>query len=398
MRKKVILLVLSILVVLAIAVPRIPWISAGLREIVVPEMEEATGKKVSIEKISLNLFPLFIEAKGVRVYDEGGALVDAKRVKGYIDIGGIFGRRISIHRLALFEPAVNIERVKLEDVIRHVRAYLEKEKKPAFKVKINVVEVIKGRIFFRDEAAKSSVELRELSGEFITGEKQRLVVQIKGFGLEKEGWPKIVSDIEAAAVLKEDELEVKRLEIESFGSKLTGEGTYSRGKGTLKTNLALIVDSVKRLLNLKERGEGRISVKGEIRMGSEERKKEGGKGISLPDLRTVVLDLKVSGELYIQTLMELLKVKDRIEGFVNLQGEISGPLSDIKGKAKARLQKGNLYGVDIDSLTCDILYADKVMQFENGSAFLYNGKGRAEAAIHLPVVDFYSLHVRVESV
>ena len=72
----------------------------------------------------------------------------------------------------------------------------------------------------------------------------------------------------------------------------------------------------------------------------------------MPGLDNIFVDLKLEGDLYIQTLMELLKVSERIEGLIDFDGEITGPLSDFTGRARARLQKGNLYTVDIDSLKC----------------------------------------------
>ncbi len=84
------------------------------------------------------------------------------------------------------------------------------------------------------------------------------------------------------------------------------------------------------------------------------------------DGRILLLELKLGGDFYVQTLMELLSVTEKIEGLVDFQGEITGPLSNISGKAKARLRKGNLFSVDIDSLTCEVLYQNGVMKFENG--------------------------------
>jgi len=37
------------------------------------------------QSITLNLFPLFIEAKGIKVFDEGIEIVHLPRVKGYVE-------------------------------------------------------------------------------------------------------------------------------------------------------------------------------------------------------------------------------------------------------------------------------------------------------------------------
>ncbi|MDQ7787252.1 MAG: translocation/assembly module TamB domain-containing protein [Thermodesulfovibrionales bacterium] len=403
MKKIGLFLILIFFLGLAIIVPRIPQISDTLKGVLIPELEDITGEKVVVENISLNLFPLFFEAKGVRLLDEQGTpLVNAGRVKAYVDLGGIFSKRITLYRLVFYSPEISIGKQKLEEIIKHVQAYLEEEKKKDFKVKITVIEVRKGMVLVKDEPAKSALTIQGLSGEFITGEKQRLSAEVQNLVFEKEAWPRIVCDIQAAVVFRKDALEIKRLKVGAYGSKFTAEGAYSRGKGSLKTGLALIVNSVKRLFGLIERGEGRISAKGEIKIVPAKQKatmiRGERKGLELPELQNIFLDLKLSGDLYLQTLMELLKVKDQLEGLVDFQGEITGPLTDISGNAKAKLQQGNLYGVDIDTLSCNILYKDRIMKFENGAALLYNGKGQAEALIHLPIVDFYSLRVRFQSV
>jgi hypothetical protein len=402
--KKIGLLLLLIFVLgLAIVVPRIPQISDTLKGVLIPEIEEITGERVAVETISLNLFPLFIQAKGIRLLDEQGTpLVNAGRAKAYVDLGGIFSQRITLYRLVFYDPEISIEKQKLEEIIKHVQAYLEKETKKDFEVKINVIEVIKGKVLIRDEIGKGKVEIQGLTGEFITGEKQRVSAQVKEFVLEKDLWPRIVCDIDAAVSFKGDTIELKKLEISAYGSKFSGEGTYAHGKGFLKTSLELLMSSVKRLFGLTEPDEGRISASGELQIVPDKQQgvviKGEKEGLSVPELKNIFVDLKLSGEFYLQMLMELLKVKDQLEGVVNFQGEITGPLTDIAGSAKAKLKQGNLYGVDIDSLACDISYKDRVMKFENGSASLYNGKGQAEASIHLPVVDFYSLRVSVQSV
>ncbi len=96
--------------------------------------------------------------------------------------------------------------------------------------------------------------------------------------------------------------------------------------------------------------------------------------------------------------MELVKVKEKLEGLIDVDGTITGRLNNISGKGKARLQKGNLYNVDIDELTCEVLYKDGVMDFKNGVGRIYNGTAEAAASIHLPVVDFFSLNVKFHSV
>ena len=379
------------------------YVSDTLKGIVVPELESATGEKVTARKISINILPLFIEAQDLIVSDSSGdRIVNAGKVRGYVSLAGIFNKQITLQRLVVDGPDIRTERKQLTGIIEHVRKYLEQERKDVLKVKIRVVEVVKGAVLLNDQKAKGNAGINGLSGEFITGETPRLFAKVQELVIDKEGWPKIVCDLNTALTFQKDRIEIKKLEVGAYGSRFRGAGTYAGGKGKLTTEISLIMDSLKRLFHLGQRGEGRVSVKGDIKLGQDAsrvpslsmRQDE----FHFKGLGDIVVDLKLGGKFYLQTLMELLKVKEDLEGLVDFQGEITGRLNDISGKAKAKLQNGRLYGVDVDSLKCDVLYKDGVMDFQNGSADLYHGSAEAHASIHLPVVDFFALNVKFHTI
>jgi autotransporter translocation and assembly factor TamB/intracellular sulfur oxidation DsrE/DsrF family protein len=385
---------LAFIIGLTIFIARGPHVSNTLKKIILPELEAALGQRVTVRKIYINMFPLFIGAEDIKVFDEdGNRIVFADKVKGYIELSGLLNRHLSIRRLVIKEPAVSTNRKQVDEILKNVKTYLEKDTGAIFKVKIKVIEVTNGIAYLRDEQNKGSLDIKGFSGEIITGKNQRLQTSIKELGIEKAGWPKIKCDVKASVLLMSDRVEIKDLEVGSYGSRFKGEGIYSGGKGRLKTHIVMIVDSVKRIFNLRQKGEGRISAKGEIIL---EGIQESAPTVQL--LKNIVVNLKLDGNFYIQTLMEVLKVKEKLEGLVDFQGEIAGHLSDISGKAKAKLQNGNLFGVDIDSLVCDVLYKDGVMRFDKGRASLYNGAAEAHASIRLPVVDYFTLDVQFQSV
>ncbi len=378
------------------------YVSDTLKGLIIPELETATGRKVKAPYISVNIFPLFIEVKNMKVSDpSGNAVVNTKKVKGYISLSGIFNRQLILQRLVIEEPSLVSDNRQLDEIIRHVRAYLEQERDLPLKVKIKVVEVTRGDVYLTDKELKARAGVKGLSGEYIIGDNQRLKASVKELTIDKRDWPKINCDISASVVFKKDRIEIKRLEIGAYGSRFTGEGHYAGGKGTFKAGIDLIVDSIKRMFHLVQKGDGRIAAKGEIWLGRDEAGppsiKTPQEGVPLKGLKDVFLNLKIGGDFYLQTLMELLTVKEKLEGLVDFQGTITGRLDDISGKGKARMRKGNLYGVDIDEVICDVIYKDGLMDFNNGLGRLYNGTAEANASIKLPVVDFFSLNVKFNS-
>lgn len=389
-----------------------PAISSALKNAIIPELKGLFGEEILIGDLHLNLFPLSVEAKDVAVSDENGKqIVTAGKVKAYVGLAGLPNRTISLRRLVLKELQVSADRQKIEEVIRHVKAYLEKERKDALKVKVKAIEVASGGFHISDDELKGLIDSRGFSGEIILGETQRIKAIAHNLIIERESWPKITCDFSSAVVLKHNSIEIKQLQVGAFGSTFKGEGTYAQGKGAVRTQLFLLIQSVKQFFGLKEKGDGQITAQGEVRIAphtqsvtslSAERMSPPSRlqteKVGMPGIEDVSVDLDVDGEFYIQTLMELLHVEEQLEGLVAFDGEITGPLLDITGKARAKLTKGNLFTVDIDSLKFTIAYKDGVMRFQNGYGILYNGTASADASIHLPVVDHYSVNVKFQSI
>jgi translocation and assembly module TamB len=397
-RKKIIrflyLLFFSIIIGLVILFTRGPNISNILKKAILPELEVALQQKVIAKKIYINIFPLFIEAKDIKVFDENGTrILFAKRVKGYIEPLGLLQKRISIRRLVIKEPDLSSDKGHLDKVIENVKAYLKKESEFPFKVRIKVVEVSEGAASLQAEDLKTFLGIKGFSSEVILSKNPKLTISIKQFDVRKEGLPELTGDITALLVLRQNEIEIKKLIIGSYGSEIKAAGLYSNGKGTLKSKVALVVDSMKRILHLKQKGEGKIFAEGEIQVENLQHP-----DFSLNRWGDISINLQLKGDFYIQTLMEVLKVQEKIEGLVDFQGEIKGKLSDISGQAKARLRKGNLFGVEIDTLRCEVTYDDGLMRFTNADADLYNGHAKAEASINLPIVEPFTLNIQFDSI
>ncbi|MEW6109280.1 MAG: translocation/assembly module TamB domain-containing protein [Nitrospirota bacterium] len=372
------IIALALLIGIAIFFLRGPYISNALKKIILPELELASGKNIIAKKIYINIFPLFIEAKGLKVFDENGErIIYANRVKAYIDLSGLLNRNIKIRRLVIKEPEITADRKQIEEILKNVKTYLEKERETPIKVKVIAVEVQHGRTDLRDDAVKTASGIKEINGEIILSETPRIRASAREIKITKEGWPEIKWDADVILVLKDGTVQINRFIISSLGSSLTASGEYREDTLNLKTTIKMMLASIKNIFKLQKSGEGNIRAAGEIKYAG----------------KTVLLDLKLEGRFYLQTLMELLKVKEKIEGLVDVNGEIKGPINDITGKGAATLHQGNLFNVEADYLKCEISYADGEMKFSGGESRLYNGQAKASASIRLPVVDFFTLDI-----
>lgn len=367
-----------------IFISRGPYISNALKRIILPELENMTGRKVIAQKIYLNIFPLFVEARGVKFFDEeGNRVLTAERVKGYVGLSGLLRKELVLKRVVVIEPEIWTDRNRLNDIIEKVKAYLAIENPKKIKVKAEVIEVRNGGFSFYDAGYNAVITGEKVSGEVLLGDVPEMKIDIKNLISNIKDFPEFKSEISGILLFRKDGIDIKNITLNAYGSQLQAEGSYSSGnKGALRADLSLVIDSIKKIFGLKREGEGKIAAKGNIKFG------EG----------PLVVDLRLKGSFYLETLMELLEVEERVEGLVDFDGKISGPITDITGSADARLRKGNLFDVDIEDLRCKVSYKDGIMNFKDGKGILYNGRAEAEVSIELPDVEHYSVWVKFRDV
>jgi autotransporter translocation and assembly factor TamB len=384
-KKKRLALFFVAMVVFGIAavVLRGPYISNTLKKVILPELEMACGRQVTVRRIYLNLFPLFAEARDVKVFDDSGNLIlSVPMAKAYVNLSGLVSQEIIIRRLVIKDPELVISRKQAEVIIRNISAYLARERKTAVKVKIRTVEVRHGNLAVSDESQRLASRMQGLNGEIIIGNVQKINASSEKVIIKKGDWPEITADVSTSVVVKGEMLQIRRLVVRSFGSTVSGSGEYAGKKGTLKTRIELFLSTVKRIFNLERDGTGKVSATGTVTYLD----------------RKIGLDLKVSGNFYLQTLMELLKVKDKIEGYADVKGEVKGPLDDLRGQGTLKVRNGDFYDVAVDSLKCNVAYTGGQMRFTAGVGRLYNGRAKVAVMIHLPVVNFYTVAVDFEDV
>ncbi len=377
--KKYSLLTTALLITLVIALAlRGPHVSNTLKKVILPELEHATGKRVIAQKIYVNIFPLFIEAKGLKIFDEdGNKILLAQRVKAYLDISGLFSRAVTIRRLVIREPVIEASEEQAEAIGKNIRDYLASTRKDALKVKVVALELQQCKADLRSEGLKTALAINGLSGEAILGESQRIRVDAKSVSVHREGLPKLTATLTGQATVKGDTLTIGKIGLTTHGTQVTAEGTAGQGEAVLKTAATVLVSSIKELFGLQKSGEGTIKVNGTVHYAKE----------------NTNLDLSLAGHFYLETLMELLKVNEKLEGQVAFKGAVKGPLRDIVAKGNAVMTRGNLYHVEIDKLACKVVYEKGVMRFLDGDGTLYNGRAKASASIALPVVNQFTLDI-----
>lgn len=363
-------------------------LSNELKRLILPEIELATGKRITIQKISINPIPLFVEIKNSSAFDDqGNRFFKLNKAKVYISLSGLLKKEIVIKKIFLKEPTLSINRTEAESILRNIEEYLSKETKMPFKIKVKSIDIENGNFDISDNGIKILAE--KLNSDITLTNVPRIKLSTKHFKIIKDKLIEHPFMIEALFWIKENYIDIKSLHLFYNGSKAKISGGFGleRSNMELTTRVELFIKSVKDIFKLRSKGDGEITATGKI---STENIKEG--------IKNVFIDMNLRGDLYLETLMEFLNVKEDLNGYLSFDGEIKGYLHGLQGKAKSTLKKGRLFGVLVDELKCDVLYEKGTMSFTNGISRLYGGFGYAEAKINLPVVDFYSVKVKVKDI
>jgi hypothetical protein len=393
-RNIVILSAVAAVLAITILFSRGPNVSNFLKELILPELSAATGRQVTAGKIYINLFPLFIEARDIRVFEKGNEILYVPRAKGYVGISGLLRKKLVLRRLMLKGPDLKTDSATLEDIIDKVKKYLALERKTPIKVEVRAIFLDEGRFVlgykegsFRGSGFSAEAVLNARKN-FLIGRRAapRISFALKELTSTVKGWPRMKSEIKGSFSVKDDSVDIRGLQIGFYGSLINTSGTFFLKKdSSLRVRLGLLTESFRKIFGLKQPGEGNISVKGTVR-------------IVKKDLARSVLDLDLDGSFYVQTLLELLKVTEPVKGLVDFSGSLKGPVNHLAGEAKARLRKGNLYDVQVDDLRCRVRYADGKLDFQEGKAALYNGRAEAKAIVSIVGDGFYSLDVSFSDV
>ncbi|MBI5212664.1 MAG: translocation/assembly module TamB domain-containing protein [Nitrospirae bacterium] len=391
MKKRVIyIIVLTLFLGMFFYALRGPDISNALKKLILPELELATGKKFIAQKIYVNLLPFFIEMKHVKAFDENGnRILTAERVKGYIGLSGLLRKEVVIKRLAIKELELHSNREKIEEIAQSIKKYLSEESKIPFKVIIKSIDIAYADISIQYSRPRpDAISIEDMNAEIVLSDTPRFRISSKGIKFIKEGFPELSGSMESYFFLKGNRIDFKTLKLISHGSEIKASGAFDMDKpsGEFKIETDLFAASVKKLFDLKNKGDGKISAQGSIKFDG------------LKSYDKIVVDLKLKGDMYLETLMELLRVEERLEGRLSFDGELKGNLNNLRGRAKAGLDNGNLFDVDVDRLTCNVSYQNGTMKFADGDARLYKGTAGVEAMIKLPDVNYYSFKVKAMDV
>lgn len=386
--KKIIIAFLLIIFLSAFLFLRTQYISDTLKGIIFPEIESILGGKVTADKLYINPFPLFLGINELKAHDEdGNNILHAKKIRGYIGFFELLNKEITIKRLAIKEPFIALEKKKIDEIISSLEKTKSGDTEKPVTVIFKSVHIDNARISLKDD--NHSLSLSGMNSYILMVGKPEIRLSTEKVFFSKKDVLNIDGKIALHFVLENNMLDIKSLKITINNSDMRTSGSFNVKKysGELHTEINMLVDSLKSMFGLINKGDGFLSIKGSIKVSDLK-----------SDIKNIFLNLKIKGDIYLETLMELLKVTEPLYGRISFSGTVKGQLNDIVGNATAELKKGSLFGVEIDKLNCKVEYSEGKMKFIDGVAALYEGSATAEAEINLPVVNHFTLKVAAKDV
>jgi translocation and assembly module TamB len=389
-KKKIILSIVALVVAGFVLFLRGPYVSNFLKALILPEAQSALGRQVTARKMLVNILPLYVEAKDIKILNEKGEkLFTVESVKAYVGLSKLFKKQVSIDSIVIRKPQARLDKARVEEFAGALKAAGKKpgkEKESAVSLAVKTIVVREGEVSYYDEGL-GLVEANGLDTEVILRDRPEIIFSVGEIGAAMKKWPEIKGGMSGNFVVGKDSIEFKRISADIEGSKLSGTGHYSFDKtALLRLDFDIDVDTVKRIRSLKESGYGSVRARGTLRMDE---------GLGNP-----YLDFNVRGDFYLQTLLEMVKARTshRLTGLVSFDGNVSGTLNDIKGTADARLRKGNLYTVEVDDAKCKAIYEDMLLRFTEGKGIVFGGKADFDVLLTMPSAKPYTVDVDFEYV
>ena len=204
-----------------------PYLSNYIKRIFVPFLENVTGERVIIDKAAINLFPFYLQAKGVKLFDRNGnRILYISKTRVYIDVLGLFSKEIRIRRFYLKEPKVTSNEDDLKRMAENIEMLLTGGAEKEFNVSLKGIKLVNGEIDYTDRERKSGISAKGVFFDLLPKwRSSRAELELNDITMRIPGGSELKGQVDAKIKLTKDEIEIDRLNIRTPKSnlKLNGE-------------------------------------------------------------------------------------------------------------------------------------------------------------------------------
>ncbi|MBI5408971.1 MAG: translocation/assembly module TamB domain-containing protein [Nitrospirae bacterium] len=361
-----------------------PYLSNSAKRVLIPILENVTRERVLIDKAVVNVFPFYVQAKGLKVFDkDGNKLLWVTKTRAYIDLLGLLSREIRIRKLTVKEPELTVDEAALKRITENFkRVTSEDAEKTGYKISLKNIELTNGSLSFINPEGLA-VSAKGLFFDMTTKNVVSAELLLKEGTVKLPDMKEVKGGLSGKFGLKKDGIDISEITVKVSKSSLQAKGelhlTPEGGlkDGRLSGRAEIYEETIHEMLGLKNQREGVVSVKGAVDMAAV----EGG----MPGF---TVDLQTESNFYLETLMEALKVEENVTGKLSFKGEISGAFPDVTGSGAAKLEKAMFDTLPLDDATGDVKYENKKFTLSNFTAHTYKGELKGDASIVIPSGDY----------
>ncbi|KJR43612.1 hypothetical protein MCHI_000489, partial [Candidatus Magnetoovum chiemensis] len=346
---------------------------------VVSLLSQELGIKAELAKAELTFLPPGVLISSLKIDDESAGasksngkknVFNLNRAKAYFSIPSLIKKQIAIKSIYIDGISVDTDKDYIDSVLNK----LNHNKKPSankqtksskkFTVSISSVKLKDAKFKYKDGNKHYEFNIKYLYSK-LGYNFDNIKLEADELELDYKGKQKILSD---KLRIKSINAKINRTEsggylINDFSLNYEGVNIALNGAVTSKDNIVvsphIVVNMpyIKQMLSLKQNGDGKITIDGKLAY----------------DGRTINSDLSLEGMFYLETLLEIARVKEPLYGEITFKGKATGDLKSLNASADISFRNGGFYGVKADTIKCDMVYKDNKMRFLNGKGTLYNG-------------------------
>jgi hypothetical protein len=362
-----------------------PYLSNYIKRILIPQLENATRERVLIEKAVINLFPFYIQAKGLKMFDaEGNRLLWITKARAYIDLTALVSREIRIRKLTMKEPDLTVKKADIDRMREHMRERAKSGEK-GYRFSIRNIFLTDCNFVYEDPDSGLRISEQGFDARMTTrGGSSEIDFFLDDIVLGLSKGREFRGKLKVQALLRDDAVEIETIDLMAGKSSIRLEGDMLRSdrggieKVKLQGKARVTADLYNSLLDLESGRSGEINVEGTVRISDMEKGKS----------PLVNLDIKTDSHFFLESLMEVLHVREKIGGEISVVGKIQGTYPDIVAHGTLHMNDGLLGGLPLDDIVGELKYSDNKFRLSGFTGRVFTGGIKGDGFVSLPHGDY----------
>ncbi len=365
--------IVAVLIVAAMAgvygLTRGPHLTHYVRDEILPVFKQKTGLSVEIDQLVVNLFPLYIEARGCELRGvDNTTLARAETVRGHVSLTRILSKAIEVRYLVvdgltIYGPPPGT--IDLFDTVPEPLA--EGIDNIGFPVgggfTVTVQRALVDDLAFAVTFPKSGLRVRSVAGSarLIPGKRPKLSLKLGRVFFEKNGTTVVEARVRGAVSWAGRQAEFSSLRMESDGDWIEAAGGISSVQSAFdvsgKVSLALL-----------QRIAGRPETAGYVRFDGLV------SGTPAELIHDPEVDVRLEASARVEDVLDLFSLPPYVSGPAHAEGVYQGKLRSGVSTGTARINDGVIVGLTGVSLTSRYRWQGTALRFDEVDGEVLGGR------------------------